>query len=235
MPRDIVMPDYPLLLALTLSLGFHAAAQVQVSQEPRHHKVFENEWVRILDVHIPPHDTTLMHKHSTPSVFIVLSNTKTGSQVLVEPGKTSFANGNIWFESFNNSPRIHRVWNEDTVEFHVIDMELLHPPASVPHYHLNVPFSTALFNVDPVQAFRITLPPGKSVSLPTLKAPILAVCFSAPIRTALAASSPVWPMVAGQSFTKKGDYRFFAAGAYGVTISNTGGAVEAQFAVFVLY
>src|ERR1700761_3462140 len=46
-------------------------AQIQVSQEPRHHKVLDNEWVRVLDVHVPPHDTTMMHKHSTPSVFLV--------------------------------------------------------------------------------------------------------------------------------------------------------------------
>ena len=38
-------------------------AQIPVSIEPRHHKVFENEYVRVLDVHIVPGDTTLFHKH----------------------------------------------------------------------------------------------------------------------------------------------------------------------------
>jgi hypothetical protein len=235
MPRDIHMRNHPLLLALAMFLAFNGAAQVQVSQEPRHHKVFENEWVRILDVHIPPHDTTLMHKHSTPSVFMVLSNTKTGSQVLVEPGKTSFANGNIWFESFKDTPRIHRVWNEDTVEFHVIDMELLHAPSAVHHYNGKIPFSAVLFDVDRVQAFRVMLPPGEMVTLPTLKEPFLIVGLSAPTPTALAASPPARPMVDGQPFTKKGDYRFVAASASGVTISNKAGSADAQFAVFVLY
>src|SRR5258705_238434 len=87
------------------------------------HNVFENEWVRILDVHIPPGDTSLFHKHSTPSVFMVLSNTKTGSEVLVEPAKIHLTEGNIWFEGFYDKPRIHRVWNSDTTDFHVIDME----------------------------------------------------------------------------------------------------------------
>src|SRR5215475_8061503 len=120
----------PILLLICLALSPIAWSQVQVSEEPRHHKVLANEWVRVLDVHIPPHDTTQMHKHSTPSVFLILSNTKTGSQVVVEPAKTSFADGNIWFESFQDKPRIHRVWNEDTVEFHVMDIELPHPPAA---------------------------------------------------------------------------------------------------------
>src|SRR5579859_1062206 len=115
-----------LLVALGIMTGQLCPAQMQVSEEPMHHKVLANSWVRILDVHIPPGDTSQFHKHSTPSVFLILSNTRTGSEVLVEPGKPSFANGNIWFEGFYDKPRIHRVWNEDTVEFHVIDMELPH-------------------------------------------------------------------------------------------------------------
>src|SRR5882762_1036235 len=89
------------LILMLLAKAWPAAAQVQVREEPRHHNVFENEWVRILDVHIPPGDTSLFHKHSTPSVFMVLSNTKTGSEVIVEPVKTpGFNDGHIWFEGF---------------------------------------------------------------------------------------------------------------------------------------
>src|ERR1044071_3779287 len=57
-------------------------AQVQVRDEPRHHNVFENESVRLLDVYLAPHDTTQYHIHSTPSVFLVLKNAVTGSQLL---------------------------------------------------------------------------------------------------------------------------------------------------------
>ncbi|HXD78117.1 MAG TPA: hypothetical protein VN616_09945 [Puia sp.] len=74
-------------LLVIIGIGTSGYAEVQVIQEPRHHKVLGNEWVRVLDVRIPPHDTTLMHKHSTPSVFVMISNVKSGSQVLVEPGK----------------------------------------------------------------------------------------------------------------------------------------------------
>ena len=102
-------------------------AQVPVSMEPRHHKVFENEYVRVLDVHIVPGDTSLFHKHELPSVFIVLSNAKTGSELISEGTMTNapVTYGNIWFDGFYSKPRIHRVWNNDTVEFHVMDIELL--------------------------------------------------------------------------------------------------------------
>lgn len=106
-------------------------AQVPVSQEPRHHLVFENEKVRILNVLLPVGDTTQYHLHATPSVFISLTKTKTGSQrINEEPEFGTSAEGNIWFENLNPpNTKVHRVWNMDTSVFHVIDIELLskHP------------------------------------------------------------------------------------------------------------
>ena len=231
MPRANYMRKQLLLPAFGMLFALNGSAQIQVSQEPCHHNVFENDWVRILDVHIPPHDTSLMHKHSTPSVFMVLSNTKTGSQTLIEPGKPSFANGNIWFEGFYDTPRIHRVWNEDTVEFHVIDMELLHTPASNAHEIPAIPFSKELFNVKPVQAFRVTMPPGKSFTLAALNFPVVVVGLSGPVANGPGPSA----MVNDKPFTKKGDFLFLPANSSLLTISNNSGTAEAQFAVFVLH
>jgi hypothetical protein len=211
-------------LLVVMLLAKNSSAQIQVSQEPRHHNVFENQWVRILDVHIPPHDTSLMHKHSTPSVFMVLSNTKTGSQVLIEPGKPSFSDGNIWFEGFYDKPRVHRVWNEDTVEFHVIDMELLHAPSADFDTSISLPFSKRLFDEKPVRAFRLTLPSKKSFNMQGLKYPLVVVGLSGPGAAAT---------VNGKTFTKKGDFLFVPAGGE-FSISNLNGSGDAQFAVFML-
>jgi hypothetical protein len=224
------MRNHLLFLALAMFFAFTGSAQIRVSQEPRHHNVFENEWVRILDVHIPPHDTSLIHKHSTPSVFMVLSNTKTGSQVLVEPGKPSFADGNIWFEGFYDTPRIHRVWNEDTVEFHVIDMELLHTPSSTAHQSPAIPFSKELFKVKPVEAFRVFLGPGKSFTLPALSDPLVIVGLNGST-----SSGPAAATVNDKPFTKKGDFLFLPANSSQLTVSNKTGTAEAQFAVFMLH
>jgi len=219
------MRHLTLLVAISTLLAGKTSAQVQVSQEPRHHKVLDNEWVRILDVHIPPHDTSLMHKHSTPSVFLILSNTKTGSQVLIEPGKPSFADGNIWFEGFYDKPRVHRVWNEDTVEFHVIDMELPHPPSAGFDTSTTIPFSKRLFDEKPVRAFRVTLPVNQSFAINRVKYPMVVVGLSGPGATGI---------VNGKAFTKKGDYLFIPAGSPGFGISNQKGTADARFAVFVL-
>ncbi|HVU56093.1 MAG TPA: hypothetical protein VHD83_13605 [Puia sp.] len=169
-----------IIVSMILSTGvsFFSQAQVQVSQEPRHHKVFENAWVRILDVHIPAGDTSQWHKHSTPSVFLILSNTKTGSQVKIEPGKPSFADGNIWFEGFYDTPRIHRVWNADDHEFHVIDMELPHKthgaidaPLTGEGFHL-------LFDEKPVRGYRVSLTGKKDLHIGVRKGGVVVVCMA---------------------------------------------------------
>jgi hypothetical protein len=210
-----------LLLALA-TLATSGYTQIQVSQEPRHHKVLENEYVRVLDVHIPPHDTSLMHKHSTPSVFLVLSNTKTGSQVLVEPGKPSFADGNIWFESFHDTPRIHRVWNEDTVEFHVMDIELPHTPAAT-FFVRNPPYSKQLFDTRSVRVYRVTLSPGLHLAMPRSQSPVLVISLSGP---------PAAGAVNTQPFTKKGDYLFLPGNSPFAIANNS--ATEQQFALLYI-
>lgn len=113
--------------ALLLFTASCCYSQVMVSEEPMHHNVFQNDFVRVLDVHVSPQDTTLFHRHELPSVFIVLTSVKTGSE-LVSDGSIAAAPvtyGNIWFDGFYTKPRVHRVWNSDTAEFHVMDIELL--------------------------------------------------------------------------------------------------------------
>ncbi len=103
-----------------------ASAQVPVRQEP-HHKVFlENEYVRLIDVHIQPHDTTLVHIHAAPSVIVFLTKSKIGTQIVgdsavvsnVMPAQTSYA-------AYDKKPITHRVWNRGDSTFHVMDIEMV--------------------------------------------------------------------------------------------------------------
>ena len=69
------------LFLLSILIPFAVQAQVQVRNEPRHKNVIENKYFRVLDVNIPPHDTTLQHIHSTPSVILLFTNTVTAQQL----------------------------------------------------------------------------------------------------------------------------------------------------------
>jgi hypothetical protein len=112
-------------LILLLIYPYVFKAQVQVRDEPRHHLVFENEYLRILDVHLEPGDTTLYHLHNTPSVFIWFTKTATASQLFgKEVTRDISIPKNISYDSLQTE-RHHRVWNEDKKWFHVNDVELI--------------------------------------------------------------------------------------------------------------
>jgi hypothetical protein len=201
-------------------------AQIPVSQEPRHHKVLENDHVRLLDVHIPPGDTSQIHIHATPSVFVVLNNVKTGSQVISEEDHSNSPIrhfGNIWFEGFYEKPRIHRVWNSDKAEFHVMDIELpnknyisIDPPIVQESFRF-------LFEEKPVRAYRLNLKPEANVSIEPRRADILMILLTDSARSV---------QVNETDFRKKGDYLYITSGT-ALLVKNVSQA-NAEFAFFEL-
>jgi hypothetical protein len=172
---------YILLILTHIAAYAFCFSQVPVRNEPRHHNIFDNGTVRILDVHIPPGDTTQFHIHATPSVFLTLSNRRTGSEVISEEVQSTSPiphYGNIWFEGFYKQPRIHRVWNRDTAEFNVMDIEL----TKKNHIIIDSPIRESgfgfLFEEIPVRAYRLTLIPRQKIFLGERKADMLIIQLS---------------------------------------------------------
>jgi hypothetical protein len=115
-----------LLVITALPYTTKIKAQIPVREEPRHHPVLQNKYIRLLDVWIPPGDTTLFHIHATPSLFIELSNGVIGSQIK----GASWVNekaiaGTTWYRSFIHDTLVHRVCNAGAKPFHVNDIEVL--------------------------------------------------------------------------------------------------------------
>jgi hypothetical protein len=105
-----------------------ATTQVQVSEEPYHRPVLQNKYVRLLDVWLPPGDTTMYHIHKTPSLFVYLTTTDNATQMKGEGWvKNRSAAGYAWFRSFTPDTLVHRVANVDSDTFHVNDIEILSP------------------------------------------------------------------------------------------------------------
>lgn len=115
-----------LLLAILCLQAAVLSAQVQASKEPLHKIVLENTYIRMMDVWMQPGDTSLFHIHSTPSVFLIFTNTETISQTKGGEWEKDYSKaGDSWYRSFTRDTLIHRVGNADTVPFHVTDVELL--------------------------------------------------------------------------------------------------------------
>lgn len=142
-------------LSILLIASLTIQAQVQVRNEPRHKNVLENKYFRVLDVNIPPHDTTLQHIHSTPSVILLFTNTITAQQLKGHDWeKGQSVAGTAFYRDFSKDTVIHKVSNWDTMPYHVTDIELLsvYQPNSV---RKPLPFAV-LFNNDRAFAYRLT-------------------------------------------------------------------------------
>ena len=119
---------------IILCLASSLSAQVPVKEEPRHKPVLQNKYVRLLDVWMLPGDTSLYHIHAIPSLFLPLSNTIVGSQIMGKEWVVEkFVTGKSWYRSFLNDTLIHRVANLDKTTLHVTDIEILSS------YHDNIP------------------------------------------------------------------------------------------------
>ena len=193
------MRPFLFMFILVPALQVYAQEAIAVSKEPLHKKVFENEYLRVLDVHIAPGDTTQFHKHETPSVFISLHPVRTGSQVIIEDGSATVLSldRKITFEGFYKSPRIHRVWNADTSVFHVMDIEVLTKGDKNIGAPIGVEGFKQIFDALPVRTYRVTLK-GNQVLKFERDAPMLIVGLNDASKVT----------VNKKPFTKQGDFLF---------------------------
>ena len=207
-------------------IPFFSLSQVPVSKEPLHHNVLDNGHVRLLDVHIPSGDTSLFHIHETPSVFLILTDANTGSQVISEEDRSKSPikyYGNIWFEDFYLKSRIHRVFNNDQHEFHVMDIELTNKNYKVIDSPLRQVSFSFLFEEKPVRAYRLNLYLGSKISIQARRGDILTILLSDSVSSVL---------VNKKSFSMKGDFIYIPSGE-NISFINSG-TEKAEFAFFEL-
>ena len=161
MMRTIILAGFYILSSIEL------VAQVPVSKEPRHHVVFTNEKVRILNVLLPPGDTTQYHVHSTPSLFISLTKTNTSWQLInKEPVSNISVAGYIWFENLNPPhTKTHRVWNNDTSVYHVMDVEILAKDSGFSSGPLTIAHGRLLIDTPWVRTYAIKLAKNEEVTI----------------------------------------------------------------------
>ena len=161
-----------LLVALCLSWATLAVAEepiqsevVPVDHEPRHRLALENQYVRVLDVRIPPGDTTRYHRHQRDSLYVIISGaSKLVTEEFGKPAKpVSPKPGDVSYREHLRIPLTHRVSNLSTDEFHVLDIEIVANPAASSAILAPLPTSRQpLLDNARVRVSRIVLEPGQS-------------------------------------------------------------------------
>jgi quercetin dioxygenase-like cupin family protein len=99
---------------------------VPVEQEPHHRVIFENQYVRVLDVVLKPGDTTLFHRHSIDNIPIILTGADNKTQFAGKDWVPTPATAkSVGFIPGAAKPYVHRISNQGKTEYHVIDVEVL--------------------------------------------------------------------------------------------------------------
>jgi len=115
----------PFILATTAII----AAQVPLSQEPRHRITFENAQLRILDVNVPPGDTSLDHRHDFDIVTVSMTGgTDTRLQSTGQPWspvRPPRPLGNATVAEYTGKPESHRIENVGKSAYQLFAVENL--------------------------------------------------------------------------------------------------------------
>jgi quercetin dioxygenase-like cupin family protein len=104
------------------NLAAQSTNEVEITSEPAHHLAIENDYVRVFQVEVPPHQSTLLHRHRHDYIFVTLGATeisnevegKQAAQVKLADGETRFTEGNFAHVARNLSDQPFR---NVTIEF----------------------------------------------------------------------------------------------------------------------
>jgi len=172
---------------------------VPVKAEPHHVLLFQNDYVHVYNVTLPPLDATLLHQHDLPYIYLTLGTTdvinavagKPEAHLTLEDGSTRYAAGGF----------AHIARTDAGIRFHNVTAELAHPqgstrnlgdksgdrplggcPESAADAKRNdqVPFEqmVACFESDEVRLDRVTIEGGKDYEEAAPRAATLLIAMS---------------------------------------------------------
>ena len=114
-----------LLLLFAFSLSAQAPVAVPIPKEPHHQLVFENSYVRVFRVNIPPHESTLFHQHDLPYIYVALGPTdvihavagKPEAHLVMTDGQVGYSRGGF----------AHIARTDSGISLNNVTIELLKP------------------------------------------------------------------------------------------------------------
>jgi mannose-6-phosphate isomerase-like protein (cupin superfamily) len=162
-----------------LGPSFAAAATdpavVPVESAPFHFEVFENDYVRFLNVLIPPGKVGAYHRHSIDFAYVIVEATdRVEITVLDKPmGLVSLNAGQVVFTAYSKAPLIHQVANAGRSSVHIMGIEIpdSQPGRFSPSARSDVPAYTPVLHNERVRGWRLMLQPDESAAAIVQTAP----------------------------------------------------------------
>jgi beta-alanine degradation protein BauB len=214
-----------LLLFAAVLGSAQAPSEVEITNEAHHHLALENEYVRVFQVEVAPHESTLMHRHRHDYLFVTLGDSQVTNEVEGKPpvdatlkdGETRFTPGNF----------AHIAGNRAATPFRNVTIELMQdeksrtvPPAKWDEdrglHVLNGGTQEILFVKDNARVSEIELQPGGIIPSHHHNGPHLVVAVTdIDLRGDIEGRAPT------QAQVKAGDIKW-VPGGYTHTVTNVG-------------
>jgi len=207
----------PFLLAQT-------TPEVEITAEPSHHLVVDNEYVRVFQVEVAPHTATLMHRHRHDYIFVTLGDSHLSNEVEGKPpadvrladGDTRFAPGNFAHIARNLSDEPFRNVTIELMQDEKLRQTPSHWPGETGEEIFPGGHRKIIFVKDDVRVSEVNLEPGAVTPSHHYDAPHLLVAV-----TDLDVRSDVEGMGPMPGKFKSGDVKWLPAG-YTHTMTNMG-------------
>jgi len=117
------------IFLLALRCAAQTPAAVPITSEQHHHLALQNEYVRLFEVEVPPHQSTLLHQHDYDYIYIAIGDAQFTN---ILPGKAPaairMADGDI---HFSRGGFAHLARNDANTPFRNVTIELLRPQGAV--------------------------------------------------------------------------------------------------------
>jgi quercetin dioxygenase-like cupin family protein len=102
---------------------------VEITSEPSHHQVLENQYVRVFNVTVAPKAKTLIHRHNYDYLFVTLGDSDLiNARVGEQPVPLQLKDGDVRYTPGHFA---HAAINQSDQPFHNITIELLKPSSNV--------------------------------------------------------------------------------------------------------
>jgi len=112
------------------------ASAVPISEEHHHHLVLENPFIRAYEVEVPPHESTLLHRHDQDYVYVVFGDADITNAVEGKsPVKAHLPDTTV---NFAKGPFGHVARNDGDTTFRNITIQLLQPQGELKTYFPSV-------------------------------------------------------------------------------------------------
>lgn len=142
---------------------------LEVGDEPRHHVVLSNDYVRAIRVSFPPNDSTLAHRHAEDSLYFFL--VQGGVQVVnhvqgSDPACDCMDWGEVRFGTHKtDKPLVHKITNKSNQVMLCVDAEVLKQPPITSAIPLLTDKHELIKTRDKCRVYKLTLQPGESCTV----------------------------------------------------------------------